>query len=75
MPSTLLKGSLLNRMHRFKLFFNHKDLLRTLGLHNTGGEIAQAYLRLGDEALTAYKHKQVLELLHFDNLIDNGIIS
>ena len=38
MPSTLLKGSLLNRMHRFKLFFNHKDLLRTLGLHNTGGE-------------------------------------
>ncbi|MDE0324175.1 MAG: hypothetical protein OXN27_09670 [Candidatus Poribacteria bacterium] len=62
----------LNKMHQFKLFFNHEDSLSTLGLHNTGGEIAQAYLRLGDNALTSYKRGQVLELLYFDNRIDSG---
>ncbi|RKU08854.1 hypothetical protein C6503_22350 [Candidatus Poribacteria bacterium] len=73
---TVLKTiDILNKMHRFKLFFNHEDSLRSLGLHNTGGEIALAYLRLGDEALTAYKQKQALELLRFDNYIDNGNLS
>ena len=73
---TVLKTiDMLNKMHQFKLFFNHEDSLRILGLHNTGGEIAQSYLRLGDEALTAYKHRQVLELLYFDNLIDKGDLS
>ena len=73
---TVLKTiDMLNGMHQFKLFFNHQDSLRTLGLHSTGGEIAQAYLRLGDEALTAYKHKQALELLGFDNFLDNGDLS
>ena len=73
---TVLKTiDMLNRMHQFKLFFNHEDSLRILGLHNTGGEIAQTYLGLGDEALTAYKHKQVLDLLRFDNYIDNGDLS
>ena len=59
-------------MQRFDLIFNHEDSLRTLGLHNTGGEIAQAYLRLPDKALTSYKRGQVLELLYFDNRIDSG---
>ena len=65
----------LNKMHQFKLFFNYENSLRTLGWYNTGGEITQAYLRLGDEALTSHKHKQVLELLRFDNLIDKGDLS
>ena len=73
---TVLKTiDILNKMHQFKLFFNHEDSLRSLGLHNTGGEIALAYLRLGDEALTTYKQKQALELLRFDNYIDNGNLS
>ena len=62
----------LNKMHQLKLIFNHEDSLSTLDWHNTGGEIAQAYLRLGDNALTSYKRGQVLELLYFDNLIDSG---
>ena len=62
-------------MHQFKLFFNYENSLSTLGWYNTGGEITQAYLRLGDEALTSHKHKQVLELLRFDNLIDKGDLS
>ena len=65
----------LNEMHQFKLFFNHDDSLSTLGWHNTGGEIAQAYLRLGDKALTSYKRRQVLELLYFDKRIDSGNLS
>ena len=73
---TVLKTiDMLNRMHQFKLFFNYEDSLNILGLHNTGGEIAQAYLRLGDEALTAYKHKHALTLLNLDNYIDNGDLS
>ena len=65
----------LNKMHQFKLIFNHEDSLMPLGLHSTGGEMAQVYLRWGDEALTSYKHKQALELLDFDNLIDKGDLS
>ena len=65
----------LNKIHQFELLFNHENSLMPLGLHSTGGEMAQVYLRWGDEALTSYKHKQALELLDFDNLIDKGDLS
>ena len=65
----------LNKMHQFKLFFNYEDSLSPLGLDNTGGNILQDYLRLPDKALTLHKHQQALELLRFDNYIDNGDLS
>ena len=65
----------LNKMHQFKLFFNYEDSLSTSSWHNTGEDIAQTYLRLGDQALTAYKHKQSLDLLALDNYIDNEDLS
>ena len=65
----------LNTMHQFKLSFNYKDALSPLGLDNIGGSILHDYLRLPDKALTLHKHKQALELLRFDNFIDNGDLS
>ena len=73
---TVLKTiDMLNGMHQFKLFFNHEDSLKILGLNNTGGSILHNYLRLPDGALTLHKHKQALDLLRFDNFIDNGDLS
>lgn len=65
----------LNKMHQFKLSFNYKDALSLLGSHNTGGSILHHYLRLPDKALTLHKHEQALELLRFDNYIDNDDLS
>ena len=74
--NTVLKTiDLLNKMHQFKLFFNHKDSLRVLGLDNTGRNILHNYLKISDNALTSYKRKQALEILRFDNYIDNGDLS
>ncbi len=73
---TVLKAiGTLNRMHQFKLFFNHEDSLRILSLHNTGGDILHNYLRLPDNALTLHKREQELTLLDLDNYIDNGDLS
>lgn len=65
----------LNTMHQFRLSFNHEDSLSPLGLDSTGRGILHDYLRLPDKALTLHKHKQALELLGFDNYIDNGDLS
>ena len=74
--NTVLKTiDLLNKMHQFKLFFNHKDSLQVLGLDNTGRNILHNYLKVSDNALTSYKRKQALELLRFDNYIDKGDLS
>ena len=65
----------LNEMQQFDLTFNYEDSLSPLGLQNTGGDILHNYLKLSDKALISYKHKQALELLRFDNYIDNGDLS
>lgn len=65
----------LNKMQQFDLTFNHEDSLSPLGLHNAGRNILHNYLRVSDHALTSYKHEQALELLRFDNYIDNGDLS
>ena len=64
-----------NKMQQFDLIFNDEDSLSPLGLQNTGGDILHNYLRLSDDALTSYKQKQALDLLRFDNYIDNGDLS
>lgn len=65
----------LNKMQQFDLTFNDEDSLSPLGLQNTGGNILHNYLRLSDNALNSYKHKQVLDLLKLDNYIDNEDLS
>ncbi len=65
----------INKMHQFKLSFNYEEALSPLGLYNTGRNILHNYLRIADDALTSYKQKQALELLRFDNYIDNGDLS
>ena len=74
--NTVLKAiDMLNTMHQFRLSFNHEDSLSPLGLDSTGRGILHDYLRLPDKALTLHKHKQALDLLGFDNFIDNGDLS
>ena len=65
----------LNKMQQFDLTFNHEDSLSPLGLHNVGGDILHSYLRVSDHALTLHKRRQALEILRFDNYIDNGDLS
>ena len=73
---TVLKSiNTLNKMHQFKLSFNYEDSLSPLGLGGTGRNILHNYLRLPDKALTSYKQTQALELLRFDNYIDNADLS
>ena len=62
-------------MQQFDLTFNYRDSLSPLGLDNTGGHILHNYLKISDNALTSYKHKQALTLLNLDNFIDNGDLS
>ena len=65
----------LNKMQRFDLTFNYRHSLSPLGLGGTGRNILHNYLRLPDKALTSYKQTQALELLRFDNYIDNADLS